>query len=81
MVGSEGSLGAIWEPRLTYPRCRFKNLGTFAPIAPAKGEPCYYLSKTNQCLQAAAYKDAALLLINKSTRDLPKTCKYPENLW
>ena len=37
MVGSEGSLGAIWAPRLTYFRCKSKNLGAFVPV---KGEPC-----------------------------------------
>ena len=37
MVGRVVGLGAIRAPRLTYSRCRFKNLGAFAPF---KGEPC-----------------------------------------
>ena len=36
MVGREGSLGAILALRLTYSRCRSKNLGAFGPV---KGEP------------------------------------------
>ena len=37
MVGKVGALGAIRAPRLTYSRCKLKNLG---PSAPIKVEHC-----------------------------------------